>query len=87
MLVIDIGLPRNVEHDCSYIPNFHLYDIDDLAGVVSANSLERQQIVLELEDTIESEVRNFSSGRNSWVSFLLFVLCVKSARYARSYHD
>ncbi|WP_460337888.1 hypothetical protein, partial [Streptomyces sp. O3] len=36
-----------------------MYDIDDLAGVVSANSLERQQIVLELEDTIESEVRNF----------------------------
>lgn len=59
MLVIDIGLPRNVEHDCSYIPNFHLYDIDDLAGVVSANSLERQRIVLELENTIEAEVRNF----------------------------
>ncbi|ECW8244434.1 glutamyl-tRNA reductase [Listeria monocytogenes] len=59
MLVIDIGLPRNVEHDCSYIPNFHLYDIDDLAGVVSANSLERQRIVLELKKTIEAEVRNF----------------------------
>ncbi|EQB9249189.1 glutamyl-tRNA reductase, partial [Listeria monocytogenes] len=59
MLVIDIGLPRNVEHDCSYIPNFHLYDIDDLAGVVSANSLERQKIVLALENTIETEVQSF----------------------------
>lgn len=59
MLVIDIGLPRNVEHDCSFIPNFHLYDIDDLAGVVSANSLERQKIVLALENTIETEVQSF----------------------------
>ncbi|MBF2475817.1 glutamyl-tRNA reductase [Listeria seeligeri] len=59
MLVIDIGLPRNVEHDCSYIPNFHLYDIDDLAGVVAANSMERKRIVSELEDTIHAEVQTF----------------------------
>ncbi|MBF2345737.1 glutamyl-tRNA reductase [Listeria seeligeri] len=59
MLVIDIGLPRNVEHDCSYIPNFHLYDIDDLAGVVTANSMERKRIVSELEDTIHAEVQTF----------------------------
>lgn len=59
MLVIDIGLPRNVEHDCSAIPNFHLYDIDDLAGVVTANSTKRQRIVSELEETIHAEVQTF----------------------------
>ncbi|AIS62788.1 glutamyl-tRNA reductase [Listeria ivanovii] len=59
LLVIDIGLPRNVEHDCSYIPNFHLYDIDDLAGVVTANSMERKRIVSDLEETIETEVQTF----------------------------
>ncbi|MBC1483465.1 glutamyl-tRNA reductase [Listeria sp. FSL L7-1509] len=59
MLVIDIGLPRNVEHDCSAIPNFHLYDIDDLAGVITANSTKRQRIVSELEETIHAEVQTF----------------------------
>ncbi|WP_099221278.1 glutamyl-tRNA reductase [Listeria costaricensis] len=53
LLVIDIALPRNVDPLCARIPNVFLYDLDDLDGIVSANTAERRRITEALEQKIE----------------------------------
>ncbi|MBC1920759.1 glutamyl-tRNA reductase [Listeria grayi] len=59
LLVIDIGVPRNIADECAEIPNLILYNIDDLEGVVSANTEERKRIVAKLGVVIEQEVAAF----------------------------
>ncbi|WP_088838753.1 glutamyl-tRNA reductase [Listeria sp. ILCC792] len=59
LLIIDIALPRNVEPACAQLANVFLYDLDDLDGIISANTEERKQIVKALEFEIEAETAAF----------------------------
>lgn len=59
ILVIDISLPRNVDPAAADLSKVFLYDLDDLEGVISANTEERQKMVAELESEIEEEAEQF----------------------------
>ena len=41
LLLIDLGLPRNIPQETGKIKNAHLYNLDDLSGVCEANLKER----------------------------------------------
>jgi glutamyl-tRNA reductase len=45
LLVIDLGVPRNVERAAARVADVYLYDIDDLQGVVDANRRAREREV------------------------------------------
>lgn len=59
ILVIDISLPRNVDPKAADFAKVFLYDLDDLEGVISANTEERQKIVARLEAEIDMEAERF----------------------------
>ncbi|WP_167629536.1 glutamyl-tRNA reductase [Listeria valentina] len=59
LLVIDISLPRNVDPAAANLSKVFLYDLDDLEGVISANTEERQSLVAQLETEIEKEAELF----------------------------
>ncbi len=59
LLIIDIAMPRNVDPMCAELPHIFLYDLDDLDGIISANTKERKQIVKALESEIEAETAAF----------------------------
>jgi len=53
LLVIDLGVPRNVAADAANLPNLYLYDIDDLTEIVEQNKKARQGEVPRAEAIIQ----------------------------------
>ncbi|MGH7267605.1 MAG: glutamyl-tRNA reductase, partial [Candidatus Rokuibacteriota bacterium] len=45
LLIVDLGVPRNVERTVGRVAEVYVYDVDDLAGVVEANRLARAREV------------------------------------------
>ena len=56
MFLIDIAVPRNIDPAVNKIDGVFLYDVDDLAGVVSANIKEREKQAGQAEAIIAAEV-------------------------------
>jgi glutamyl-tRNA reductase len=61
LILIDLGVPRNIESNLSGMENVHLYDIDDLEDVILDNREKRQLEVEKAEESIFQEVENFRS--------------------------
>ncbi|HXM96441.1 MAG TPA: glutamyl-tRNA reductase [Candidatus Dormibacteraeota bacterium] len=59
LLVIDLGVPRNVAADAANLPNLYLYDIDDLTEIVEQNKKARQGEVPRAEAIIEGQIEKF----------------------------
>ena len=59
LVFIDIAVPRDVDPGVATIENVHLYDIDDLQSVVTANLREREKEVIKVQAIIEDELRDF----------------------------
>lgn len=59
MLFIDLAVPRDVEGEISYLPNVHLYTIDDLQQIVQTNLEQRMMAVKEAEHIIYEETEIF----------------------------
>jgi glutamyl-tRNA reductase len=67
LLILDIALPRDVEHAVGELPNVFLYDIDDLSQVVEGNLERRRSEVGLAEQIITEGIGEFWSwyrGRN-----------------------
>jgi glutamyl-tRNA reductase len=45
LLIVDLGVPRNVERSVAQVAEVYVYDVDDLASVVEANRLARAREV------------------------------------------
>jgi glutamyl-tRNA reductase len=45
LLIVDLGVPRNVERSVGQVAEVYVYDVDDLASVVEANRLARAREV------------------------------------------
>jgi glutamyl-tRNA reductase len=59
LLLIDLAVPRDIDPEVATVPGIHLYDIDDLAGVVSTNLLRRQAEIGAVQAIVEDEVDRF----------------------------
>ncbi len=64
LLLIDIAVPRDIDPAVRDFPQVHLYDIDDLQGLVADNMKARRQEVTGVERIIEEELARFTD----WVS-------------------
>jgi glutamyl-tRNA reductase len=58
ILLIDIGVPRNLDPAINKIDNVFLYDIDDLQGVVNTNLKSREREAFRAEEIVQQEVEN-----------------------------
>ena len=58
-VIIDLGVPRDVEPEISDLENVYLYSIDDLGKVIKNNYKIREQAVAEAEKIIEHKIKDF----------------------------
>jgi len=56
LFMIDISVPRNLDPAIGELPNVHLYDIDDLEGIVEENLEHRRREAGKIESMIEQEI-------------------------------
>jgi len=65
VMMIDLGVPRNIHPDVSEIPGIDLVNVDDLEEVVAGNQEKKQALVSVAEAIIEDKVNEFSDWLNS----------------------
>ncbi len=61
LLLMDMGVPRDLDPQIHRLPNTFLYDIDDLEGIVEANLAERMKEARLIERRIVNEVQAFEN--------------------------
>jgi glutamyl-tRNA reductase len=59
LLLIDLGVPRNVAAGAAGLYNIYLYNIDDLTEIVEQNKKARQAEVPKAETIIEEQIEKF----------------------------
>jgi glutamyl-tRNA reductase len=65
LFLIDIAVPRDIDHEVARIGGVFLYDLDDLRSVAEANLRERQKEAAAAEALVEREVREFLDWQKS----------------------
>jgi len=60
-LLVDLGVPRNIEAGCQNERDTMLFAMDDLQAVVSENKLHRARAAEQAEMLVESRVQEFMS--------------------------
>jgi glutamyl-tRNA reductase len=59
LMLIDIGVPRNIAADAAELAGVQSYDVDDLQEVVTRNQEARREIAAEAEGMLAQEARLF----------------------------
>src|ERR1700687_3463925 len=59
LLMIDLGVPRNVAADAADLYNTYLYNIDDLTEIVEQNKKAREAEIPRAESIIEEQIEKF----------------------------
>jgi glutamyl-tRNA reductase len=59
LLMIDLGVPRNVAADASQLYNTYLYNVDDLTEIVEQNKKAREAEIPRAEAIIEEQIEKF----------------------------
>ena len=59
LMLIDIGVPRNIAADTAGLPGVQSYDVDDLQEVVNRNQEARREMAAEAQGLLEEEARLF----------------------------
>ncbi|MCP9791594.1 glutamyl-tRNA reductase [Vulcanococcus limneticus] len=59
LMLIDIGVPRNIAADVAGLGGVESYDVDDLQEVVARNQEARREIAAEAEGLLQEEGRQF----------------------------
>ena len=59
LMLIDIGVPRNISSDVSQLPGVESFDVDDLQEVVARNQEARREMAAEAEGLLREESRLF----------------------------
>lgn len=65
LLIMDLGLPRNVDPGASALYNVYLYNVDDLTDIVQQNRNARENEVPKAEAIIDEHVEKFLSWQSS----------------------
>jgi len=66
LVIIDIGVPRNVAPEVKQIDNVFLYNIDDLTSISNVNRQQRMDEVYKAEQIVASKLDKFIS---EWSAF------------------
>ena len=59
LMLVDIGVPRNISADVSELSGIAAYDVDDLQEVVARNQEARREIAAEAEGMLQQEGQQF----------------------------
>ncbi len=59
LMLVDIGVPRNIAADVGGLAGVESYDVDDLQEVVTRNQEARREIAAEAEGLLQEEGRQF----------------------------
>src|SRR6267154_6764513 len=59
LLMIDLGVPRNVASDAGDLYTTYLYNVDDLTEIVEQNKKARQAEIPRVEAIIEEQIQKF----------------------------
>jgi glutamyl-tRNA reductase len=59
LMLVDIGVPRNISTDAGELQGVDAYDVDDLQEVVARNQESRREIAQEAEGLLAEEARQF----------------------------
>jgi glutamyl-tRNA reductase len=59
LMLIDIGVPRNITADTASLAGVQAYDVDDLQEVVARNQEARREMAAEAESLLAEEARLF----------------------------
>lgn len=65
LLVIDLGVPRNVEARAADLYNLYLYGVDDLSEIVEQNKRAREAEVPRAESIVEQHIARFETWQAS----------------------
>jgi glutamyl-tRNA reductase len=65
LLLIDLGVPRNVASGASALYNVYLYNLDDLTEIVEQNKRARQAEIPRAETIIDEHVTKFEAWQAS----------------------
>lgn len=64
LLLVDLGMPRNIEPSAADLYNVYLYDMDHLSEIVEQNKKARQEEVPRAETIIEEQVEKFQKWQS-----------------------
>ncbi|HBL76187.1 MAG: glutamyl-tRNA reductase [Bacteroidetes bacterium GWF2_42_66] len=64
VLIIDLGIPRNIHPDVAEIPAVSLLNVDDLKEAISENIQKKQEYISAAESIIAEKVTEFSDWLN-----------------------
>ncbi|HEX4954203.1 MAG TPA: glutamyl-tRNA reductase [Thermoanaerobaculia bacterium] len=59
LLVVDLGVPRNVEPGARRVENLFLHDLDSLDGLIQKNLRRRREEVPKVEEIVAGELERF----------------------------
>ena len=64
LLLVDLGMPRNIEPSAADLYNVYLYDMDHLSEVVEQNKKARQDEVPRAEAIVQEQVEKFQKWQS-----------------------
>jgi glutamyl-tRNA reductase len=76
LMLIDIAVPRDIEHACGEIEGVSVYDMDDLQAVVARNLQVREAERAKAEAVVEEEIQRFAG----WLAQLDVMPTITSLR-------
>ena len=76
LLMIDLGIPRNVDAAVSQLDGVYLYDLDDLDAVAQRGRAQRRAALEPAEQIVEAECERFER----WYTGLAVVPLIKALR-------
>ena len=59
LFLIDIAVPRDIEHSVGELEDVYLYDLDDLQSMVDAESARRRKLAARAEALVAGEAKTF----------------------------
>lgn len=59
MLMIDLGVPRNISPDLAEHDDIYLYSVDDLQGIIQQNKKNREKAAIEAEAIVSDSVEHY----------------------------
>ena len=65
LLLMDLGMPRNIDPSAADLYNVYLYNLDDLGGIVQQSRAMRESEIPRAEGIVDEHVSKFLSWQAS----------------------